>query len=210
MGFDVIALIKSLGYIGVWAAVFLESGVLFFFFLPGDSLLFTAGFLASQNILNLWILMAGCFIAAILGNILGYYLGAKIGLKLFESHKIPFLKKEHLDITREFYEKHGALAIVMARFMPIIRTFAPFLAGIVQMNFAHFMFYNLIGAIVWAIGITYMGYLFGQIIPPEQIDQYLLPVIILVIIVSLLPSFYHFWKEKRLKKQRAQSQVQEK
>jgi len=197
MGFDLIALIKSLGYLGIWAAVFLESGVLFFFFLPGDSLLFTAGFLASQNLLDITILIAGCFTAAVLGDLLGYVIGNKMGLKFFDKADGRFIKQKHLAMTQRFYEKHGGVAVITARFLPVIRTFVPFLAGVVKMPFRTFMLYNVIGAVMWAVGVTLLGFFFGKIIPPEEVDKYLLPVIGVIIVVSVLPSVYHVWKDRK-------------
>jgi membrane-associated protein len=197
MSFDLIAPIKSLGYAGIWATLFLECGVPFFFFLPGDSLLFMAGFLGSQNVFNIWVLVTGCFVFAILGETLGYYLGQKVGMKLFEKGDTRFIKIKHLEMTQRFFEKHGAVAVITARFMPIIRTFTPFLAGMAGMNFRTFMLYNVIGAALWAVGLPLLGFFFGKIIPPEQVDQYLLPIILLIIVISFLPSIIHFWKEHK-------------
>lgn len=194
---ELLALIKSLGYLGIWVTVFAESGILFLFFLPGDSLLFTAGFLASQKHLEIKLLTVGCIIAAITGNMLGYEVGRRTGLKLFKHGESRFLKKKHLEMTQRFYNKHGRMTIIMARFMPIIRTFAPFLAGVVGMPYKIFMLYTVIGAFLWAGGLCLMGLFLGNIIPPEHIDEYLLPIIFAIIIVSLLPSFYHMYKEHK-------------
>lgn len=194
---ELLSLIKSLGYLGIWGTVFAESGVLFLFFLPGDSLLFTAGFLASQGHLDIVILIIGCLIAAITGNMLGYEVGRRIGLKLFKDGESRFLKKKHLEMTQRFYNKHGRMTIIMARFMPIIRTFAPFLAGVVGMPYKIFMVYTIIGAFIWAGGLCVLGLFLGNIIPPEHIDEYLLPIIFAIIVVSLLPSFYHIYKEHK-------------
>ncbi len=201
MGIDIVAMIKALGYMGVWAIVFAESGILVFFFLPGDSLLFTAGFLASQNILNIWVLVAGTLVMAIVGNMVGYAVGKYIGLKLFSgtqsSFLSRFLKREHLEMTQRFYERHGAMAVISARFMPIIRTFVPFLAGVAQMDYKKFMLYTVTGAFVWVVGLTFFGYFFGKILPEDKVDQYLLPIIVGIIVLSLLPSFWHIYKERR-------------
>lgn len=201
MGIDIVAMIKALGYLGVWAIVFAESGLLFFFFLPGDSLLFTAGFLASQNILNIWVLVAGTLVMAIIGNMVGYAIGKYIGLKLFSGQQSPFLsrflKREHLAMTQRFYERHGAMAVISARFMPIIRTFVPFLAGVAQMDYKKFMLYTVTGAFVWVVGLTFFGYFFGKILPKDKVDQYLLPIIVGIIVLSLLPSFWHFYRERK-------------
>ena len=199
-GIDIVALIKTLGYLGVWAILFAESGILFFFFLPGDSLLFTAGFLASQGFLNIVILSAGGFIAAMTGNLLGYEVGRRVGLRLFDRPDSRFLKRKHLEMTQRFFEKHGAMAVIMARFMPIIRTFTPFLAGAVFMPYRRFFLHTVIGAVLWAVGLCVAGYYFGRLMPPDQVDRYLLPIIVGIIIASLLPSLWHIYREYRLHK----------
>jgi len=191
---DLKALIQSIGYIGVFTIVFVESGLLIGFFLPGDSLLFTAGFLASQGFFNILILTIGCFIAAVLGDSTGYLIGHKYGRKLFTKQKSMLFKPEHLTKAEKFYEVHGGKAIILARFMPVIRTFAPVVAGIGQMKYSTFLAYNLIGALLWAIGITLAGYFLGSIIP--DVDKYLLPIILTIIILSIAPGIYHALKEK--------------
>jgi membrane-associated protein len=196
MGIDIIPIIKSLGYAGVWGIVFAESGIIFAFFLPGDSLLFTAGFLASQDYLNIAVLIGGTLVAAITGNMLGYAVGKYVGLKLFAKES-RFLKKKHLEMTQRFYAKHGAMAVIMARFMPIVRTFVPFLAGVVQMDYKKFMLYTVVGAILWVMGLCLFGYAFGKVIPEEHVDKYLLPIVVGIIIASLLPSLWHIYKERK-------------
>ncbi len=195
MGFDIVALIKSLGYAGVWGLVFAESGIPFCFFFPGDSLLFTAGFLSSTGVINLWLLAAGSFLAAIAGNMLGYEIGRRVGIKLFAKGDTRFIKMKHLDVTRRFYEKHGIMAIVLARFMPVVRTFTPFLAGMIALPYKKFLSLTIAGAAVWGMGMCAAGYFFGRMLPPEQVDRYLLPVIGLIIVLSILPSAWHIWRE---------------
>ena len=195
MEFDLPQLIKSLGYLGVWAIVFAESGLLMGFFLPGDSLLFTAGFIASQGFLNIWILIVGAFICAVLGDNVGYATGHKFGRRLFRKEDSWLFHKKHLVKTQKFYAKHGKKTVVLARFMPIVRTFAPIVAGIGDMNYRTFMSYNLIGGLVWTVGITLMGYYLGQIIP--DVDKYLLPIIVMIIVVSFVPSIIHIIQENR-------------
>lgn len=201
LGIEIIPLIKSLGYLGVWSILFLESGLILFFFLPGDSLLFAAGFLASQGYLNIFTLTTGCFIAAVLGNMVGYEVGRRLGLRAFEGLEGRFIKRKHLDVTRAFYDRHGAMTVILARFLPIVRTFTPFLAGMVEMNYIRFMLYTVIGALAWAVGLTVLGFLFGQIIPPDQVDKYLLPIILAIIVLSVLPSLFHLRKEYKLSRQ---------
>lgn len=199
LGIEIIPVIKSLGYLGVWGMVFAESGIVFFFFLPGDSLLFTAGFLASQDYLNIWALVGGALVAAIVGNMLGYAVGKYVGLKLF-AKETKFLKRKHLEMTQRFYEKHGAMAVISARFMPIIRTFVPFLAGVAQMDYKKFMMYSVTGAFVWVGGLCFFGYFFGKLLPADKVDQYLLPIIVAIIIVSFLPSLWHLHQERKAMK----------
>ncbi|MBU0800563.1 MAG: VTT domain-containing protein [Alphaproteobacteria bacterium] len=196
-GLDLLAVIKTMGYAGIWGTVFLESGVLVFFFLPGDSLLFTAGFLASQHFLNIHILAAGCFVAAVLGNMLGYEIGKRVGLRLFAKGDRRFLKRAHLDMTQRFYARHGAMAVISARFMPVIRTFVPFLAGVAQMPYKRFFTYTVIGAFLWGVCLTVAGFFFGRVLPPEHVDTYLLPIIIAIIILSFLPSLWHLHRERK-------------
>jgi len=197
MSLDPLSLIKSLGYLGVWSVLFAESGILMFFFLPGDSLLFVAGFLASQEHMNIWLLIGGGIFSAITGNMLGYAVGKHIGLRLFRNGDTRFLKVKHLKMTQNFYEQHGRMTIIMARFLPIIRTFAPFLAGVAKMPYKRFLIYTIIGALAWVGGLCLSGLLLGHIIPPDHIDHYLLPIIVGIIVLSLLPSFYHIYKEYR-------------
>lgn len=173
--------------------VFAESGMLIGFFLPGDSLLFTAGFLASQNVFDIKILILGSFLAAVLGDSGGYWIGNKLGRKLFKNDSF-FFKKDHLEKAERFYEKHGGKAIILARFVPVIRAFAPVAAGIAQMNYRSFVFYNLLGAVLWAIGVTAAGYFLGSMIP--DIDKYLLPIIALIILISIAPYIHHALSSK--------------
>lgn len=179
--------------------VFAESGLLFGFFFPGDSLLFTAGFLASQEILKIETLVIGCFASAVLGDSTGYYIGHKFGRKLFHKENSLFFHKDHLKRASDFYKKHGGKTIVLARFMPIIRTFAPIAAGIGEMNYKNFLFFNLAGGALWAIGITLAGYFLGRIIP--DVDKYLLPVIILIILASISPGIHHLLKDTKSRKE---------
>lgn len=185
-------LVEAVGYLGIFAIIFAESGILLGFFLPGDSLLFTAGFLASQNILSLPILLLGCFIAAVAGDSLGYWLGAKLGVKLFQKEDSFLFHKKNLIKTQEFYDKHGMKTIILARFIPIIRTFAPTLAGVASMKYSIFLRYNIIGGVLWAIGVTLAGYFLGRVVP--DVDKYLIPIILLIVIVSLLPALIHLLK----------------
>ncbi|MDP2648639.1 MAG: DedA family protein [Patescibacteria group bacterium] len=184
--------VKLIGYPGLFAAVFLESGVFFGFFLPGASLLFTSGLLASNGYFNIWILIPLLTIAAILGDNVGYWFGNKVGIRLFLRPNSRFFKHEHLEAAKEFYDKHGALAIFLARFVPIVRTFAPIVAGIVEMRYRVFIVYNIAGAMVWGAGVTFLGYYLGERFP--LVERYFLLVILLIVIVTTLPIFWHAYK----------------
>ncbi len=194
MHFDLTALIKSLGYIGVFAVVFAESGLLVGVFLPGDSLLFTAGFLASQGILSFPILLLITFLAAVAGDSVGYFTGLRYGDKVFKKDDSLLFSKDHVRKSQVFYEKHGGKALVLARFTPIVRTLAPILAGVGKMSYRTFLLFNLIGAFLWAVGITSLGYFLGNAIP--NVDSYILPAVAVIVFVSLLPTVFHVLKDK--------------
>ena len=187
------------GYIAIYAVlfgvVFAESGLFIGAFLPGDSLLFTAGFLASQGYINLLAILVIFSSAAIGGDSFGYFFGQKVGKKLFDKPDSRFFHKDNLIKAELFYEKHGKLTIILARFIPFVRTFAPIVAGISNMSYRTFLFYNIIGGLVWSVGITLIGFYLGRLIP--NIDDYLLPIILGVITISVVPTVYHLWKESK-------------
>ncbi len=195
--FDIIPLVKSAGYIGLFAITFAESGLFIGFFLPGDSLLFTAGFLASQGYLNIYILLPLLFIAAVAGDSVGYAFGYKVGPKIFKKEESLFFHKENLIRAQNFFEKHGGKTLILARFLPIVRTFVPILAGVGKMNYGKFIFYNIAGGFLWAIGLLSLGYFLGQLVP--NVDRYLLPIIAGIILVSALPNIIHIIRDKKLR-----------
>jgi membrane-associated protein len=178
-------LIEAFGTIGLFAIVFAESGLLFGFFLPGDSLLFTAGLLASRGVLNFPLIAVGCAVAAIAGDQVGYVIGRKAGPALFKRPDSRFFHKKNVDRARAYFEKNGPRTIILARFIPVIRTFAPVVAGVGQMDYRKFVTYNVVGGIVWGSGVTTAGYLLGESIP--DIDRYLLPIIGVIVMVSFVP-----------------------
>lgn len=189
------ALIGLIGVAGIAGIIFAESGLLIGFFLPGDSLLFTAGFLVHQNILtfNIHLLVLILFVAAALGDNVGYAFGQRVGRRLFKRKDSLLFHKENLRRAEEFYEKHGAKTIVLARFVPVVRTFAPIVAGISSMHYRTFFIYNLIGALLWAVGLTYLGYFAGDVIERAGINiEY---VILGIIFVSILPPIIHVLRE---------------
>lgn len=196
--FDLITFIQALGYLGLFAIVFAESGLFFGFFFPGDSLLFTAGLLASQGIFDITILTIIVTLGAILGDSVGYWFGAKVGPMIFNREDSFFFHKRHVERTRLFYLKHGSRAIVLARFVPIVRTFAPILAGVGTMPYKEFLKYNVAGGILWGTGVTLLGYFLGNAIP--GIERYLFPIIIAIILTSFIPVAIDIWKEKRGRK----------
>jgi membrane-associated protein len=195
--FDLESFIRSVSYFGVWAIIFAESGLLIGFFLPGDSLLFLAGFVASQGYMNIWILAAGCFVAAVLGDNVGYTTGHRFGRRLFRKEESWFFRKENLVKAQDFYAIHGKKTIILARFLPIVRTFAPIVAGIGSMNYRVFFTYNLIGGALWAIGLTLLGYGLGRFIPAKIMEQYLILIVVMIVVVSLLPSAWHIYQERK-------------
>ncbi len=182
---SLIGVIVAFGYIGVFLTIFAESGILVGFFLPGDSLLFTVGLLASQGYFNIAVLTALVVAAAILGDNFGYWLGWKFGPKVFNRKDSFFFKKEYADRAEAFYAKHGKKAIIMARFVPIIRTLIPITAGIGSMRYHTFLLYNIIGATIWGAGVTLLGYFLGTQFPWTQ--KYLEYIIIAIVLTSFLP-----------------------
>lgn len=194
-GIDLTALLQVVGYPGVFAIIFAESGLIIGFFLPGATLLFTAGLLAAAGVFNPWILIPLVTIAAILGDNVGYWFGNKIGIKLFTRPDSRFFHQEHLRRTQHFYEKHGAKAIFLARFVPIVRTFAPIVAGIASMNYRTFIIYNVLGALSWATGITTAAYFLGSRFP--FIAEYIEIVLIVILTATLMPLAWETYKHRR-------------
>ncbi len=191
--FDLVTLIKAVGTLGVAAIVFTESGLLIGLFLPGDSLLFTAGFLASQGYLDVRWLVALCFIAAVAGDSVGYAFGYRVGRALFNREDSRVFKRKHLEQAEAFFEKHGGKAVVLARFLPIIRTCTPIVAGMGRMRYPRFLAFNVLGGFLWAVGVTMAGYFLGSMIP--NVDRYLIPIVLAIIVVSIAPSAIHVWRE---------------
>jgi membrane-associated protein len=187
-----IPLVRAIGYPGLFAVIFLESGVFFGFVLPGSSVLFTAGLLATTGIFNPWILAPLMALAAILGDSAGYWFGSYMGVSLFFWKDSRFFRHEYLERAKDFYEKHGVLAIVLARFIPIVRTFAPIIAGIVKVRYRTFLTYNIIGGVLWAAGVTCLGYFLGKEVP--FIANYLTPIVIIIVVASLIPIFLQLRK----------------
>lgn len=189
---DIVHFIQTIGLIGIVVVVFLESGIFFGFFFPGDSLLFTAGLLASQGFLNIGLLFLLCSIAAILGDSVGYWSGKHMGRSLFEKEAGFFFKKKRLHQAEHFYEKHGKYTIILARFIPVVRTFAPIVAGVAHMDYRTFISYNIFGGIFWAVSVLSLGYFFGNLIPNP--DTYIIPVILGIIFLSFIPVIVNLFR----------------
>lgn len=195
--FDLEKTIQTIGYLGVFLIVFAESGLLIGIFFPGDSLLFTAGFLASTGGFDILLLASLCFIAAVIGDNVGYAFGKHYGPRIFNKEDSFWFHKKHLVRAEKFYEKYGGKTIILARFTPIVRTFAPIVAGVGKMDYKTFFFYNIVGGFLWAVGISFAGYFLGKSIP--NVDKYLLPIVVVIIVVSLLPTVLHLVREKLTK-----------
>jgi membrane-associated protein len=193
--FDLISIIKVGGYLAVGGIVFAESGLLVGFFLPGDSLLFTAGFLASQGYLNIVALIIVTFVAAVVGDTVGYLFGKKVGPKIFTRDESIFFDKQHIARAQKFYYAHGGKAVTLARFMPVVRTFAPIVAGVGQMPYRSFVFYNVLGALLWAVGLPLIGFFAGSYIP--NVDKYLMPIIAGILLLSVSPAIVHLIRHKQ-------------
>lgn len=182
---DIFALARTLGYAGLFAVIFLESGVVFGFFLPGASLLFAAGIIASQGFFNIWILIPLLGLAAILGDNAGYWFGAKTGPAIFKREDSIWFHKKHIERAHAFYEKYGPQTIIIGRFVPVVRTFVPILAGVGKMEYKKFFAYNIVGGILWAMGVALAGYFLGAEFP--GIDRYLPAIILIIILLTTLP-----------------------
>src|SRR5512136_2677498 len=176
-------LVINVGYIGLFAIIFAESGLFFGFFLPGDSLLLTAGLLASRydpalghTVMNIWILLIILPLAAIIGDNVGYWFGKKTGPRIFNRENSRLFKRKNLLAAKAFYDKHGGKTLILARFMPFIRTFVPIVAGAVEMEYRRFFTWNVVGGVLWGTGVTLVGYgigkIFGEVVDPETLDKY--------------------------------------
>ena len=192
---EIIANYGTLAYAILFIILFAETGFVFTPFLPGDSLLFAAGAFSAIGSFNIWILLSLLWLAAFLGDTANYWIGHFFGQKLIDNPKIP-INQEHVDKTQKFYAKHGGKTIFLARFIPIIRTFAPFVAGIGKMHYRKFVAYNAAGGFVWVFGFTLAGYFFGNI---PSIKQNFSPVVLAIIAISVVPIVFEFIKAKTKK-----------
>ncbi len=194
--FDVEKLVRTFGLLGIGAIVFAESGLLVGFFLPGDTLLLFAGFFAAQGELPLGWLLLVVVSAAIIGDNVGYSIGRRTGHRVFKKEDGIFFHRDHIMRAEKFYEKHGGKTIIMARFIPVVRTFAPLVAGVGKMPRRRFMAFNVVGALLWGVGVTLIGYFLGGYFDPDTVEHYILPVMLLVAVGTFGPAMYHLLKEK--------------
>ena len=202
---DLEGLIRWGGYFVLFAIIFAETGLLLGFFLPGDSLLVTAGLLASNGFLNVWMMGAMLMVAAIAGQAVGYGIGQAAGPRLFTREDSLFFKRSHLLRAHEFYERHGGKTVVIARFMPILRTFVPVVAGAARMDFRAYTIFNIVGATLWVWGMLLTGYLLGRYIP--GIGKHIDVVIIVVILLSLMPGAIAWLRTRRTTAPRSPPEV---
>lgn len=196
-GVDLLTFISTVGIIGVAALIFAESGLLIGFFLPGDSVLFASGFLINSHVLhiNLFVAIILFFVASTLGNMVGYWFGLKAGPRIFAKQDARLFKREYIERAQAFYEKRGGGSIILARFIPVIRTFAPIVAGAGDMTFKRFLFFNIVGGFIWTVGVTLLGFFLGKWFTAMGIgiDTILLPLIAVIIVISILPPLLHIF-----------------
>lgn len=197
---DVKGLIQGGGYLALHAIVFAETGLLIGFFLPGDSLLFTAGVFSAAGLLNVWVLLPGLSVAAVVGDQVGYLIGKKAGEALYRRPDSRFFKRSHLMAAHDFYEKYGGKTIFLARFVPIIRTFAPTVAGAAGMEYRRFVFWNVAGGVAWVWTMVGGGYLIGRRIP--KIEERIHWVALVIIVLSVLPIAWEYAKARRAQRAR--------
>jgi membrane-associated protein len=199
---DLNKILEAGGLLALAAILFAETGLLIGFFLPGDTLLFAAGFFAAQGRINLaWALLA-LFIGTFLGNIVGYEIGKRTGYRIFKNEESLFFSKDNITLAENFYKKHGGKTILIARFVPVVRTIAPPFAGMGKMNYRQFMIFNFIGGILWVASITLIGFWAGKVIGHYfNIDKYILPVVLLATLATFGGSAWHVLKDKKARSQ---------
>ncbi len=193
---NILKIIDFLGpftYVALFLIIFAETGLVVIPFLPGDSLLFVIGTLAGSGFLNIWLVYFVLLLAAILGDTVNYWIGHHIGPRVFSKENSRIFNKVYLEKTREFYEKHGGKTIILVRFLPILRTFAPFVAGVGKMHYGTFLFYNVVGAFIWVTSLTFAGYFFGALPVIKENFEY---AIIGIVLISLSPILIEYLKHK--------------
>ena len=189
-------------YFALFFIIFAETGLAVGFFLPGDSLLVVCGLFAAAGKLNLWVMLISLFIAAVVGDAVGYYSGKKVGPAIFSRPKSRFFNPKHLKKAHAFYEKHGGKTIILARFVPIVRTFAPIVAGAADMRYRDFVFFNLLGGFLWVTSMLFAGYFLGGVVEKAlgiKLEEHIDKVVIVVVFLSILPIIFEYWKARREK-----------
>lgn len=195
MGIDYEGLVRAVGYAGLFAIVFAETGLLIGFFLPGDTLLITAGLVAQRGHMEVWFLIPLLIVAAVAGDFVGYQIGAHAGPRIFRKEESRLFKKRHLERAEEFYEKHGGKTIVLARFLAFIRTFAPTVAGAAKMPYHTFAMYNIAGGVAWVFSMVWLGYFFGSKV--DNLEIFFTGLVAIMVTFSLAPGAWHLWRERR-------------
>lgn len=195
MGINVEALIQAIGYTGIFLIVFAETGLLLGFLLPGDTLLITAGLLAQRGQLAIWLVIVIVFVAAVIGDAVGFEIGRHAGPRLYGRNDSRLFKKRHLERAKQFYDRHGGKTIFIARFLAFVRTFAPTVAGAAQMSYPRFAIYNVTGSLAWAISITWLGYIFGARV--DNLELFFTGLVALMVAASVAPAAWHIWKQRR-------------
>lgn len=195
--FNLTEWVSTIGTIGVLLVIFCETGLFVGCFFPGDSLLFTAGMLATRGVIHLGLLIPLAIIAAILGYMCGYGFGAKLGHWLVKRPDGFFFKKKYVQQAHAFYDKHGGMAMVLCRLVPIVRTFCPIVAGMGEMRFSRYMLFNVIGALIWVPALTLLGYFIGNLFPNAR--HFILPMVLVIIVLSVLPGVIHLYKQRRVR-----------
>lgn len=192
--------LEALGPLGMFismAFIFAESGLFFGFFLPGDSLLLTCGLLAYKGVFNIWVLIIIFPLAAIIGDNVGYWFGSKVGPPIFSRPESRFFKPKNLAAAKEYFDRYGPITLVLARFLPFIRTFVPIVAGAVKMHYRTFFVYNVIGGVLWGAGVTLVGYFLASLIPPDVLDRYFIIIVLLAFFIPGIPTLLHIWNENK-------------
>jgi membrane-associated protein len=195
MPFELTEFVITIGFLGLLLIVFAENGLFFGFFLPGDSLLVTAGLLATQGIFSITTLLIAVPLAAILGVFVGYWFGGYVGPKVFKYKKSVLFNPKHITNAHKFYKRHGNITIVLARFVPIIRTFVPIVAGVAKMAWKDLVIYNILGGVLWTWSMLLLGYFLGRSIP--NVERYIIPIIGIIVFLSLLPPLYEHYRNKK-------------
>jgi membrane-associated protein len=201
--FDLETLIKTVSYLGLFGIVFAETGLLVGFFLPGDTLLITAGLLAAQGTVQLpWVMLA-CTLGALLGDSVGYFLGYRFGPLVFSRPENRFLDPKHIDRAHAFFKKYGAISFIIARFVPVVRTVAPTLAGVSRISYRVFVVYSVVAAVIWAVGLPLLGYYLGQLFGAERLEKYMYFIIGFGLVASVLGAGLEFFRSRRRAAKRA-------